>query len=828
MKGLSRPPWTFRATWLRLVFLPGFFLLCGMLGTTWFLLDQAQAMGQKLNSQIVSGLAAQVGDELKARTQLLDQWARVMEVVTPERRPEVFDRLAGHQSTFETLYLLDPGSLVLGEWPRGQHQVGNDFSGLKTLQRWGAENDVAWSDATFSSFTEKPTVSVFRAFEGGIIMGNLDLGLLSRLVTQLAGTSGTTVLLVDAHGTYLAHPDPVQVQQRVSDQSYLSQREKNPAVRQYGDQKESGVFQVSVQPLPGTGWTVLVSQSLADLSRPVVSVFFLLIPLAVMFVLGTLVLVRLTDQRLRGALGILKRQTESLGRGEFGGGEVRTPFQDLNAILDSFDEVRQNIWLREQDLRMGELRFRRMFEDAAVGIFHSTYTGELLDLNQAMAELLGYANPGDAKTALGGTTVGLYVRPEEREALIRMLQTTADAKVNVTTEFFHRSGAVLSVNHHLARVFDTKAGQFHLEAFTEDVTELKRAEQAVLDLNQVLEARVGERTRHLARALEDLETAQSHLVQSEKMAALGQLIAGIAHELNTPLAAIHASNDNIATLLQRVLSDLPGFLAALTPELSALHRRLYESAARNIEVVPSAVLRSRRKETLKALADRGLEPEEPMVASLVELGVTSTLDEWLPLLRSPHGATALRLTDEMVSLEKSCSVIASASEKAAKVINALRTFSHQAQESVFDRVNVREGIETVLTLFQSRFKAGVTVRTDLDPKVHVWGLGDKLNQVWTNLVANALQAMGDRGALELVAESQGTTVRISVIDSGPGVPATVQDRIFEPFFTTKKAGEGIGMGLDICRRIVGEHGGKIAFESRPGRTEFYVELPEAR
>ena len=120
---------------------------------------------------------------------------------------------------------------------------------------------------------------------------------------------------------------------------------------------------------------------------------------------------------------------------------------------------------------MGELRFRRMFEDAAVGIFHATYSGELLDLNQAMAKLLGYADADEAKAALGGSTLGLYVRPEERQAILKMLQGTSDAKVKVTTEFFHRTGSILTVNHHLARVFDTKSGEFHLEAFTEDITE---------------------------------------------------------------------------------------------------------------------------------------------------------------------------------------------------------------------------------------------------------------------------------------------------------------------------------------------------------------------
>ncbi|MEI8397496.1 MAG: PAS domain S-box protein, partial [Rhodospirillaceae bacterium] len=521
----------------------------------------------------------------------------------------------------------------------------------------GADSDTVWTDSFISPLNGKAAVAVARVFEGGVLLGTLDPKTLNRLAGQVPGT-GSWVSIVDAHGTYLAHPDLALVLARKPDSAFLANRGLGASVeRHYTEPRGPDTVQVTALPLPETGWSVLVSQPQTSLPQTLAPVLLLLLSLVALFVLGALFMVRLVDSRLLGGLEILRRQTEGLGRGEFGGWESRTGFHDLNVILDSFDAMRQSIWLREQDLRMGELRFRRMFEDAAVGIFHSTFSGELIDLNQAMATLLGSSNPELAKTGLGGSTVGLYVRPEEREAVLRMLQETTDAKVRVTTEFFHRDGSVLSINHHLARVFDTKSGEFHLEAFAEDITELKRAEQAVLDLNLDLEAKVLERTRHLAKALEDLETAQAHLVHSEKMAALGQLIAGIAHELNTPLAAIHASNDNIAVLLQRVLVELPPFLAGLSPELSLLHRRFYGAAARTIEVVPSSLLRAQRTETAAALKARGLAADEELVESLVELGLTSTLDEWLPLLASDHGLAAARITDEMVSLEKSCSVI---------------------------------------------------------------------------------------------------------------------------------------------------------------------------
>jgi len=801
----------------------------GLVGAGWFVVQQTGTMSQLLNDRIAQGLGAQVADRLDERIRFLDQLTSFLEVTPAVEQPSVFLRLASAQRLFEDVYLLDPGLLVRAEWPVGSGRTANDFSGQAFLRQLGNGTGVFWSDSYVSPRTGVPTVSLALSFRGGILFGDLALEPLAFLVSKLAEGTDTSVYLVDAHGTYLAHPDPEMTRQRKQDLTFLSHRtSQEPGLRNYIESAGSESRLVSVQPLAQIGWAVLVSRPLSAIYQPLAPALLLLLPLVALFGLGTFLMMALIDRHLLGALKTLRRQTEGLSRGEFAVAEVRTRYQELNAILDSFDSMRQAIWLREQDLRLGERRYRRMFEDAAIGILHATYKGDLIDLNQSMALLLGYSNVEETKTALGSRVQSLYVRPEERDAILRMLQDSAEAKVKLTTEFLHRNGQALTVNLMLARVFDTQRGEFILETFAEDVTELKRAELAIRNANQELEAKVVERTKHLEKALGDLETAQSHLIHSEKMAALGQLIAGIAHELNTPLGAIHASNESIALLLQRVLVDLPDLQASLPPELSSLHRRFYEAAARNLDVVPSAVLRQRRKEILAALASWEMVPDDEMLDSLVDMGITSNWSEWLPLLQSPQGPQSVRLAYEMVCLEKSCAVIASASEKAAKVINALRTFSHQAQESTFERVNLKQGIESVLTLFQSRFKAGITVKTSLDSSASIWGLPDKLGQVWTNLISNALQAMGETGTLEVSVVTRGGTVRVSVIDDGPGIPLEIQNRIFEPFFTTKKAGEGSGLGLDICRKIIAEHRGTILFDTRPGWTEFRVEFPEAR
>ncbi|HTH14679.1 MAG TPA: ATP-binding protein [Spirochaetia bacterium] len=802
-----------------MIFLPSLLLLVGMVAASWVVIHQTGALGEQLNGRVAEVLAAQIDRKLGARVQVLDRLATTLEALPAPSRQERFVRIASRQTSFSELALLDPARVVQFAWP--EPVVGPNFS---FLDRVPPGSELFWGEASLTSGAF-PAVPVARIFDGGILVGWIDLGPVSREVALVSQDSRVSVSIIDKGAVYLANPDQMQVRSRGTDQSYLAHRSATgvPASL-YVESREGGAVLVSVRPL-SEGWSLLVAQPLAQIYQPLVPVFFLLTPLVFLFALGALFMVRLMDRHLLGALTVLRQETEGLGRGDSEGAEpVRTRYQDLNSILDAFQDVRRSVRLREQDLKVSERRFRRMFEDAAVGIFHTSYSGALLDLNQAMAALLGYPSPEEAKLALGDTSQGLFVRPEERGAVLRMLQESPDAKIQVTTEFFHRTGTILTVNHHLARVFDHRRGEFILESFAEDVTDLKKAEAEIRELNAALEMKVQERTQHLERALDDLGRAQTHLVQSEKMAALGQMIAGIAHELNTPLGAIHASNESIALLLQKVLQGLP----EIPQELAGLQRRFYESSIRDLAVVPSVTLRKRRREIQSALADRSLDAGEEILDFLVELGVTTGWEEWEPLLTHPQGPATIRLTYEMVCLERSSLVIASASDKAAKVIHALRTFSHQAQETTFERVSVRLGLETVLTLFQNRLKGGVVVRTEFDDRARVWGLEDKLNQVWTNLIANALAAMGDRGSLEILVTMAEGLVRVAVVDNGPGVDPGIRSRIFEPFFTTKKTGEGSGLGLDICRKIVEEHHGKIDFESCPGRTEFYVELPEAR
>jgi signal transduction histidine kinase len=157
-------------------------------------------------------------------------------------------------------------------------------------------------------------------------------------------------------------------------------------------------------------------------------------------------------------------------------------------------------------------------------------------------------------------------------------------------------------------------------------------------------------------------------------------------------------------------------------------------------------------------------------------------------------------------------------------VNALKTYTYQTQEDQKIRADIVKDIEIILTLYHNKIKYGVEIIRKYDKIPEIEYFSEKLNNVWSNLISNALYAMNYNGVLEIDIENIGDYIVVSFIDNGPGIPDNLKDKIFQPFFTTKRQGEGTGLGLDIAKRILDEIGGRIEFESMPGRTRFSVYL----
>ena len=373
----------------------------------------------------------------------------------------------------------------------------------------------------------------------------------------------------------------------------------------------------------------------------------------------------------------------------------------------------------------------------------------------------------------------------------------------------------------------------------QQIQERTSAETEIRRLNELLENKVQERTnqlalsnqklqqknQELAHTLEKLQLTQEELIHSEKMAALGQLIAGIAHEINSPLGAIRSSVQNIAYFLEQTFTTLPQFFQNLSEKHQQDFFNILQISNPQTDTLSSREKRQLRKALQQQLETSEIEEAESLACTLIDIGI-SDLNDFLPLLQSSESHQILTTAYEFVTLRKSTNTIITATDRAAKIVFALKNYARYDHSGEKVIANITEGIETVLTLYHNQLKLGVEVIRNYQPNLpSIWCYPDELNQVWTNLIHNSIQAMENTGTITITICQKKQHLTVSITDTGPGIPPHILPRIFEPFFTTKPAGLGSGLGLDIVSKIVEKHSGKITVESQPGQTTFTVWLP---
>jgi signal transduction histidine kinase len=356
---------------------------------------------------------------------------------------------------------------------------------------------------------------------------------------------------------------------------------------------------------------------------------------------------------------------------------------------------------------------------------------------------------------------------------------------------------------------------------------------AVLRVDQFPEMmqRIPELTARLIQAMADRirETTRSD-VQREKLAALGKLSAGLAHELNNPAAAIRRSVSSMRTAFSSLRASHAGLCAQSLNErqLEALSQFEGNLLANQDASTPEDELqRSDRESELDSwLSERGVEQSWELAPQLAEAHATvemiSGLAESLP---ANALSAALRRKVAILEVERAMRDVENGSVRISELVKAVKDYTYMDQNGDKE-IDLHEGIESTLVMLHHRLKHGVKVIRQFDRSLpKICAFGSALNQVWTNLIDNAIDSMEEKGELIVRTARDGDRVLVEVVDNGPGIPHEIQDRIFEPFFTTKEVGEGTGLGLDIVYKIVRKHHGDIRFDSRPGRTSFQVRLP---
>ncbi len=344
--------------------------------------------------------------------------------------------------------------------------------------------------------------------------------------------------------------------------------------------------------------------------------------------------------------------------------------------------------------------------------------------------------------------------------------------------------------------------------------------QRIPDLGPRLVAVMADRIRTVTRE-------EQH---REKLAALGKISAGLAHELNNPSAAAaraaQSLRESVTALRNANLRlDRQALSAEQRSSLADLEERVLAFAARQPEVDP--LERSDREQDLGDwLEQHGIADAWMLAATMADAGASVAHLEKLPAELSTEAiGDVLRRINAAYQVNSLVDQIEDSTRRISSLVKAVKEYSYMDQGSQ-QEVDIHEGLDNTLLILHHRLKHGVQVTCEYDRSLpRICAYGSELNQVWTNLIDNAVDAMGGKGELRIRTSRVGDSIQIEVIDSGPGIPPEVKIHLFEPFFTTKGVGEGMGLGLDTVNRIVRQHRGQVRVESRPGETRFQVVLP---
>jgi signal transduction histidine kinase len=321
--------------------------------------------------------------------------------------------------------------------------------------------------------------------------------------------------------------------------------------------------------------------------------------------------------------------------------------------------------------------------------------------------------------------------------------------------------------------------------------------------------------------------------QDDKIMALGKLSAGLAHELNNPSAAVVRNAHELKRHFSMGPERLKAVIKICVSDEVVDHVNglvLFKARHGNAHGL-SMMARSEREDALADWMERnGVDHSAEAAANFADFDfIEEDLESLRSLLRPTDIPPVIHWMNQVLITERLVNEIQEASRRINTLVSSIKTYTHMDQAPVKERVDIHVGIQTTLTLLNHKIKHNqIQLKQEFEeglPAANIFV--SSMNQVWTNLIDNAVDAMEGRtgNILEIRTQRSRESIVVYIIDNGPGIPTDIQDKIFEPFFTTKPVGKGTGMGLEVVRQIINQHAGKLEVKSAPGRTEFSVCFP---
>jgi signal transduction histidine kinase len=317
----------------------------------------------------------------------------------------------------------------------------------------------------------------------------------------------------------------------------------------------------------------------------------------------------------------------------------------------------------------------------------------------------------------------------------------------------------------------------------------------------------------------------------ERLTSLGTMAAGLAHELNNPAAAARRTATDLADALEILSRSTAVFVESgiqhgQAAELVALQTRALESCV-NRTALDALDAADREDELQEALQDAGAPEPWTLAESYATAGLDAAFVQQVADAAGPVTPSALRWIAASLSARHMTRELADSTKQMGELVKAVKEYAYMDRGEVV-QVDLREGIENTLVILGHKLKkTTIEITRDYDDSLgKVTAHGAELNQVWTNLLDNAIDALGADGHISIVTRADGDCAEVDISDDGPGIPPAVRDRVFDPFFTTKEVGRGTGLGLDTARRIiVDRHHGSLTLQTRPGHTMFRARVP---